>query len=188
MTSEQFAEWLKDFSSRFPDLGAWLSSKPQTLRVWFSDCFEALEYTDCRAVNMLLMQSGLLNEPWSREKIPAVYLKKCSEIRYERSRRVADKNLAIESSGRQNARDGQLGALMTRSTWECVRQVMRLPHDMRRAYIDQYFDSSDPVMMAEEFVDDPSVLITPARDSLFAEVPTDDGPPAWSGHFERIEG
>lgn len=173
MTKADFVKWLSDFTKRFPDVGTWLSSKPQTLEIWFDDCFASLELTDCVAVNMQLMASGQLNESWNRDRIPAIYLKRCAEIRHDRLQRVRDRELAREAKARGCVRQRGSYEAEMRSMRACVREVCKLPKYMRRRFIDQYFDDEHPVLTAEAWVDDPSVLLTPARDTLFATVPSE---------------
>lgn len=148
MTKSDFAKWLADFSRRFPDIGAWMRERRETMEVWFNDCFASLELTDCIAVNMQLMTNGLLKEQWTRERLPAIYLKHCSEIRYERMRRVDEKRLAQECKARSSVRAGQ-NVEDHRSMNECIREAEKLPKNKRRAFINQFFDSSTPVKTAE---------------------------------------
>lgn len=177
MRNSEWAQFLEDFGKRFPDVGAWLMTKKPTLDLWFSDCFKFLEYTDCRAVSIRLMESGTLNESWNRDKIPAIYRKACGQIRAERERRIAEKQTQQEAKARKAvAERGGVIESLDRSSRACLVECRKLPKEMRRAFIDQYFDSPDPVMTAEAWVEDPSVLITPKRETLFESVPPEDAP------------
>lgn len=173
MTKQEYAQWLDDFSKRFPDAGAWLKSRPATLQVWFDDCFSSLEYTDCRAVSIKLMESGGLNEAWNRDKIPSIYLKQCGVIRADRERRIQERELKKETARREAVVRGGGIINSDASMRECFMQVIRLPKHMRRAFIDQFFDDPNPVKTADEWVDDPSVLIEPNRRMAFEK---DDSP------------
>lgn len=173
MTAEEFAKWLTDFGRRFPDAGAWLREKRATQDIWFKDCFSSLELTDCVAVNMQLMASGRLNESWNRDRIPSIYLKRCAEIRHDRLQRIRDRELAQEAKARGCVRQRGSYEAEMRSMRACAREVCKLPKYMRRRFIDQYFDDEQPVLTAEAWVEDPSVLLTPARDTIFATVPSE---------------
>lgn len=172
MRREEWIRFLDDFGKRFPDVGAWMMSKPATLDLWFSDCFKMLEYTDCRAVSIRLMESGTLNENWNRDKIPAIYLRACGQVRVERDRRIAEMRTKKEANARKAVMEhGGVLAHLDRSSTACLVEVRKLPEHMRREFIDQYFDSPDPVVRAEDWVEDASVLITPKRETLYESVP-----------------
>ena len=169
MNKQEFAQWLDDFTKRFPDVGAWLMARPSTLQVWFDDCFSSFELADCRAVNMMLMGEGALSEAWNRDKIPAIFLKRVSEVRHARQKR-------IESAKSKNTRTvdrNASGEALGRSMNACLSEAKRVVAEHRRAFIDQFFDSQTPVYAADAWVKDPSWLQVPKRDGLFAKVPTE---------------
>lgn len=169
MTQAEYLTWVDDFAKRFPDVGNWLRSKPATMQLWFDDCFSGLELRDCRAVSIQVMRDGLLGESWARDRIPATYLKKAFEVRHERTKREeavvahkANPTLSLKATW------------LHRGMWACCSEVMKLKPDARREFIDQFFDEDDPILTAEQWVDDPSELVKPKRDKMFAEVPSEE--------------
>lgn len=170
MTKQEFAQWLEDFTRRFPDAGAWLKGRPATLQVWFDDCFASFELADCRAVNIQLMGEGALSESWNRDKIPAIFLKRVSEVRHARQKRIE----AVKSKNIRTQSSNASGDVLDRSMSVCLSECRRLKAEHRKAFIDQFFDSKTPVETVEKWVDDPSWLQAPKRDTIFAEVPKEN--------------
>ena len=176
MTEQEYQSWIKDFSNRFPDIGAWLKSKPATLRLWYDDCFSGFDLADCRAVNIQLMHDGALTENYNRDRICAIFIKRVAEIRHNRVKRVEETRLAQEAKRRKGVAYRPLEAVGgNRSTFACVNEVVKLPHHLRRAFIDQYYDAADPVTRAEDWIEDESELITPQRRAMtLSEVEKED--------------
>lgn len=90
MNKSEFARWMKDFRTRFPATGNWVTGlDKETLKCWYEDVFAAFELRDALAVNEQLMTDGEL-EAWQREKIPAIFIRKLQEQSWRRRQRELD--------------------------------------------------------------------------------------------------
>jgi len=93
MIKSEFITWRNDFKARFPDIGVWIESHKDTLKIWFDDVFCNYPLEECLEVNRRLMSQGI--ESFDRQKIPAMVAKLAQEINWERSEAAKQKQSDI---------------------------------------------------------------------------------------------
>lgn len=111
MTRDEFKKWLNDFSKRFPSTGEWLKKLDrETLEHWFDGVWSSFELRDALAVNERMMIEFEI-EPWERERLPKIFIKRLQEQRYYRNKREEDarnrqREIEYRRRLKQQRRDG----------------------------------------------------------------------------------
>lgn len=128
MTSQEFSRLFDELTIAMPGLGAWLSSLPeQTSQVWFREVFADLKLDDCRMVVREILRGEHDVEGFKRDRLPRVFVQRCSEIAFNRERRE-DGHVRVERPrGSRNALGAVVGETfssgMARSLDDVVEQM-----------------------------------------------------------------
>ncbi len=146
MTPKEFLDWMADLGRRFPQTGEWLKAQPpETRAAWYDDVFAGIEYRDAVAVNQLLMRGQGDIEAWQRERIPAIYIKRTAELRYDREQRTAATKSREEQpqlSGTRRSFDSGMRRVLARieRQFRAYREEhdgQRMPDDAKQSVIDE---------------------------------------------------
>lgn len=196
MDRKEFGEWAADFARRFPSTGDWVRNLPQETRdVWFDDCFSRFELRDCMAANLQLMTDGDF-EPWQRERLPAIFIRRVSQIRYERTQRQQEVAARKEAAKRRKQqRGGSFAAGLTKhftpsmlKTFDEVRGHMdthrertgeRMPDHRVEELVDIAFNRYDT--NDDDPTNGPRFKCATCQDTGFVGFRDEDGVP-YAGH------
>lgn len=161
MNQSEFKTYMNDFRLRFPDAAEWIGNFPETLQVWFEDCFAALELEDCLQANVMLQNS---EDDFRWGRLPRVVMKVVGRIVENRYRREANERTMADSVGKTGRSSGKMKkALESIEALRKQRQESGNPVEPQelKSLVDQWFSLNDPGCDEEE----PSYKCPDCRDT-----------------------
>ena len=152
MVDTEFDVWVKDFRSRFPDIGSWMADHPETMKIWLGEVFSKIQLQDCLAANKLLLADHVGR--FDRERLPALIRKYALDLAWERAQaskqKAADAVRSTEAQYKRPFDAGMRAAMRALEGWQedfKIENNRRCTDVERRTFVDQWFaehDRSDP--------------------------------------------
>lgn len=140
MTNDEYQDYLVDFANRFPSWGKWLLDRPDTVNVWFDDCFSCFELSDCLSANKALMES---QEKFQWEDLPRYVMRAVRSMHEQQSRfDTADE---FSKAVREHFDPNMKRALADLVAFQDERRAAGNPitPQERRAFVDDWFEKYD---------------------------------------------